>query len=480
MQESKLHKWISRLDRGEQNAFVRYVEALGGKNRDELGRIAKLFVKKVVRGKGGTREEFYAAMGWPAPYNPAFLHSRLSDLKKKLEAFLAIQELRNDPVAVAAFHMRAVGKRGWSDFMKSEVKQAREVVQAAPADVDRFLHAMQIEESFLETTMELPRKFKEPSFQGPMQHLEEFFCLQKLRYTCAALNQDRLLNIQHDYGMLDVVIAHLLPRLQEAPPVLRMYFFTYQMMVAPTEAAHFNALKQELNAHWRGLSGELTREFYKYLVNHCIDRINAGFAEFHEEIVRIYDETMRSGALLMEGMMDPGQLKNMIAIMLRNGKMDLAERLLETYGPKLTPDADPVTVEYNRAIILYHRGEYSKARKLLEIVLRDAEDAFYKLDAKVYSWRASYEMGDLDMSEDNYNSLRMYLQRDKLLSKVARANYLLFANFLNSLLRISNEGGNSEKRKRKLQALQTKLQAARSINNIIWLREKVALELKRV
>ena len=45
MQDAKLYKWLIRLDKAEQNAFVRYVEALGGKNREELGRMAKLFVK---------------------------------------------------------------------------------------------------------------------------------------------------------------------------------------------------------------------------------------------------------------------------------------------------------------------------------------------------------------------------------------------------------------------------------------------------
>ena len=478
MQDAKLYKWLIRLDKAEQNAFVRYVEALGGKNREELGRMAKLFVKKVVRGKGMAREAFYVAMDWPLPYNAGLLLHRLTDLKKRLEAFLAVQVLRGDALAVAAYHVKAMEGRGWADLVRSEVKSAREIVQSAPADVGRFLHAMQLEESYLNATMEAPRKFKEASFQVPMQHLEDFFCLQKLRYGCAAHTQEGVQgNIAHDYGLLDQVIAYLRPRLDALPQVLRMYYHLYHMLHGPAEGAHFQALRGELQGHWQELSAGLAREFYTYLSNHCSKRINAGELAFYDELERIYEETMASGALLSDGMIEPGMLKNMVGVMIRSGKLEVAERLIDTYSTKLTPEADPVTCGYLRAIMDYHRGDFSKARKGLEWVLRDAKDVFFKMDAKVYSWRASYELGDLDLSEDNYHALRMYLQRDKLLPKGTRDNYLQFLNGLHSLLGIVQEDCTPEKRRRKLLVLQAKLLAFRSVSNILWLRQKVEREL---
>lgn len=481
MRESKLCKWLIRLDKGEQNAFLRYLEALGGKNREELHAIAKHFIKKVVRGsKSLSREDFYIDMGWPAPYNPGHLHSRLTDLKKKLEAFLAIQELRKNPVAVAAYHLRGVEQRGWTDLVKSEIKQARETLAEAPQEADCYLYAMQIEENYLNAVMESPRKFKEPSFQGAMLRLEEFFCLQKLRYACAAVSQDRALNMQHDYGMLDSVLSTVGERLRDSPVILRMYFHAYMMLTAPGEDLHFMTLKQELAEHWKELSSELVHEFYKHLINFCVVRINAGFPEYNEEIGQIYNETMGSGALLVDGKLDPGQLKNMVAIMIRLKKLEVAEQLLETYGPRLTPDADIVTVDFNRALILYHQGKYAQTRKLMELVQRDAQDVFFKLEAKLYSMRASYELNDLDLSEDNYNALRMYLKRDKLLPRISRDNYLLFINLLNRLWSILQDPSAPKKKRQKLEDLRSKVDDAPKTANFVWLKEKIELEIAKL
>lgn len=477
MQDSKLHKWLSRLDKREQNTFVRYVEALGGKNRDELGRFAKLFVKKVVRSvKGMGREEFYFAMGWEPPYNAGYLHARLSDLKKKLETFLAYQEMRSDALAVAAYHMRATVRRGWADLAKAEIKQARDAVREAPICIERLAYGLQIEENYLNMAMELPRKFKEPSFQGLMWNLEELFCIQKLRYACAALNQDLTMNVKHDYGMLDDVLREVEARLPRSSWVLGMYFHAYKMLASPMQGVHFQTLRIELERHWKGMDDVLVNEFYKHLINHCINKINAGFSEFNGELAQIYDEVMASGAILVNGMLDPGQLKNMIAVMIRMKKLEVAEKLLETYGPKLMLD-DATALVFNKAIICYHRGEFSATRKLMELVQQDAKDVFFKLEAKIYSMMASYELHDLDLSSDNYNALRMFLKRDKLLPAERRENYLVFISLLNRLWVIDQEAWTGMKRQRKLERLQASLATAPNTKNILWLREKVVAEL---
>jgi tetratricopeptide (TPR) repeat protein len=478
MHESKLYRYLTRLDRGEQNAFVRYVEALGGKNRDELGRMAKLFIKKVVRGKAISREAFYAAMDWPEPFNPGLLNHRLTDLKKKLDAFLAIHALQHDPRAHALWQLRGLRIRGWTDLLKSEMKAALETLEEAPADADQFLYQMQLAEGLLSATMESARKFKEPSFQKPMQHLEDYFCLQQLRYACAALTLDRILNLQHDYGMLPAVIAHLFTRQSNLPPLLTLYLHTFQMLREPLENAHYLALRSGLEQHWKFVHPEIARELYKYLLNHCAARINAGDTAYIEEIVRIYENTLDTGALLTEGKIEPAQLKNMISMMIRLGNLPVAQRLLDTYIPKLESDAEPGTAPYMRAVLLYHQGQYSEARKLLEIVLRDTEDVFFKVDARLFSWRCSYELGDLDLSEDNFNSVRMYLQRDKLLAMDVRKNYLQFATYLHRLWRICSEEPRMDQRQKKLLALEAQLQIAKNVSNIVWLREKIAQELR--
>ncbi len=479
MHNSKLYKWLSRLDKGEQNAFVRYVEALGGKNREELGRMAKLFVKKVVRGKGMSREAFYSAMNWPAPFNSGQLNHRLTDLKKRLDTFLALQALKQDSRAVAVWQQRGMRNRGWTDFLHSEFKSAIETLRAEPADPETFLLEMQLEEGILNATMESARKFKEPFFQKPMQHLEDYFCLQQLRFACAALTLDRILNLRHHFPMLPAVLLHLSGKDSELHPLLALYFQTYQMLHAPETNAHFSALKSSLDKHCKHVHPEVARELYQYLLNHCAARINAGDAFYPAEIVRIYEVTLENGALLKDGKIEPAQLKNMISMMIRFGKLPIAKRILDTYVPKLAHGTEPCTATYLQAVLLYHQGQYSEARKLLEIVLRDTEDVFFKVDARLYSWRCSYELGDLDLSEDNFNSVRMYLQRDKLLAPDVRKNYLQFATYLHRLWRICSEEPRMDQRQKKLLALEAQLQIAKNVSNIVWLREKIAQELRK-
>jgi hypothetical protein len=482
MRESKLYQWLIKLSTGEQNDFLRFTDFMGGKNRKELYQLLVLFLNMVVRGKSDvSREVFFSAWKKSEPYDANLLRKRMTALKQLLDEYLATREVLRKDTTRSIFLMRSLHHRGWGEYVQGAYKAAMAQLEEGEMDTQYFGSALEIEDNYLNTVMEVPRKKASPALQAALDYADLDFMVQKLRYACAAFNQDRIMGTNHNLGLLPKLLPHIAENESDFPPLVSMYYRIYRMLTEPEDARHFQMFKETLGTHALKLAKPLARELYKHAINHCIARINAGMPEFAVEIQQLYKATLATEILLTHGTIEAGELKNIVAVLLSTDNIEAAQSLLQEYGPRLNADADPTALIYNQARIHYHKGEYSQARKLCDLVIRDGRDAFYIADARVCLWKSSYELGDLDFSLAQYDAFRMFLGRVQNMSRHHLENYRQFAACFFALLRIRTKypTGKNARRDAEFARLLTKIESSSPTTNMEWLSNKVKESIPR-
>ena len=482
MRDSKLYRWLEKMPAAEQNDFLQFLEIRAGKNRRELSLMLKSLIDLVQSAATCSREAFHASVFGDLPFDPNALRKRMTAIKSLLDDFLAITELLNNASAKSVWRLKALQNRGWQEFIESEYQGASDLLAGSKIAPNHFGYAMQLEESYLHLVLEAPRRGKEASFQRILDQTDLNFLVQKLRFACAAANQDRIVGTSHDFGLLQPILGHVAANEAHFPPLVRMYFHIYCLQRNAKEAGHFQAIITDLQAYLPSLETALARELCQFAINHCVARVNDGEHTFRAEIQRLYQWTLETKVLLVDEKIDGSALKNMVAVVLLSGDCDLAERLLKVYGPLLNADSDPTILEHNKAIILYHRKQFSAARKICDLVIRDARDMFIIVDARVCLWRSSFELGDLEFCLTQYDVFRMFLGRVHSMSKEHIARYKRFANGFHALVRICSKYGGTQtgKRNGELKDLLARLETSLPMANLQWLLQKTkeALEGK--
>jgi hypothetical protein len=478
MQDSKFYKWISLLPTQEQNDFLRYVEHAGGKNRQELHSLLSHFLEHIVRGKGLDREAFYQKWRGDVTFDANYLRKRLTRLQELLGSFLAAQELALSPAHEAVYLAKALERRGWGQFIEAEHRDGRKVIQAAPQDDQTLWQLLQLENAYLNMKLPTTRNFAHPALQVPLQLIEEHYLVQALRYACAARNLDRIFDVRHDYGLLPHFLPLIAARLPEMNPMVRIYYLVHQMHEDQVSNRHFEALLAELSANASTFTTAIQRELYQYALNYCIAHLNAGDMAYAQRLAPLYLDALKSGILLRNGFLPGDELKNIIGLTVRFGQWEAAENILTHYGPLLSLDTDPAVLNYCKAVILYAKAEYSAARRECETVLRDTRDPFYEIDARMYHWRASYELKDFEFVESQYDAFRMYLTRAKSLGKTRIERYSKFVKYFFRLHRILRDKLDPAAAKVALEALAADIDKDGNVTDAGWLKDKITQALR--
>jgi hypothetical protein len=480
MQDSKLYKWIHLLSTQEQNDFVRFVEHAGGKSRQELHGLILLFIQEVVRGKENDRELFFQKWRPGTTTDINYLRKRMTKLQELLDSFLAAQELAQNHSNEVVFLAKALERRGWNQFIEREHRDALAVLASHPVDDQHFWQKLQLESAYLNLTLEQARSTNGPTLQTPLDLVEQHYLSQALRFACAAQNQDRIVGSAHDYGLLPLLLPHIASRIDRLHPLVRIYYRVYSMQESPTDRSHYEALLDELQRHAEGFAQPIARELYKYAINHCVRRFNAGELDFSTQLGSLYTYTLAKGLLLRNGQIAAEELKNIIGLTARIGQLALAEQLLAEYSPKLSPNADPAAIAYCNVVILYYKGEYSAARYKCEEVMRDTRDPFLEIDARVYHWRASYELLDFDFGAYQHQSFRMFLRRMNTLGHLRIQGYKQFVQFFSRLYLIVEDlspTADKAEKKKKLEKLLADIEASDNVMDATWLKAKIAQAL---
>ncbi|MFN4253990.1 MAG: hypothetical protein ACK4Q5_03155 [Saprospiraceae bacterium] len=303
------------------------------------------------------------------------------------------------------------------------------------------------------------------------RYLECFYIIQKLKFYTAWLvyrgfrSTDTELHLMG--GFWDFIREHGF----EEVPLIAIYQQVIHCLEEPDEEWHFRDLMASLRKFGDELAKEDLREFYHIAQNYCAFKINKGQTEYYREVFQIFKGIIQQNILLEDGQLSEGVFKNIITTSLQVGEYEWAEKFILDYAPFLPARIRENARSYNLANLYFFQKKYGPVIELLRNI--EYNDVSYALGSRIILVRTYYETGELLALDSMLDSFKIFLRRNKVISKTTKRECTSFLSFLHRLVTLDKS------RKTQLAALRQKIMLNPSVIAKKWLLEKIdALEQK--
>ena len=466
MKGSKLDMLLGRMSIYQLNRFSKFILS-PYHNEDE--KLIKLYVFLLPFYKAGIAEAIDKAKIWKKVYgNRLFVNLKyarlLSNLLKKLEAFIAIERMQQQPdeqyYLLDTYNEMGLAKHFTEPYLLAINKLDKQPYR----DSEYYFHSFRLnvqQNIFLENKKE---RTTEKNLIETVKSLDTYYLINKLRYSAAILHYKHFLNLIDDSILMPQILSYLSERTPDIP-VVNIYHHVILTLIEPDDERHFTRLKGLLFTHTALLQSYTQKEVFAFALNYCIRKINKGIASYQAEIFSLYKDALQRGLMLENGKMTPWDYKNIVTIGLRNKDNKWTDTFIESYIQKLPKGEQRNAYTFNRARYYFAVGKYDKVLELLQSV--EYNDVFYLLDSKTTLMKTYYELGEYQPLLSLKESFRILLRRKKLISEQNQTNYGNFARFTMKLYRAD------VRNKTQMASLKKSIENTSNIADKAWLVEKL-------
>ncbi len=297
--------------------------------------------------------------------------------------------------------------------------------------------------------------------------LECFFIIQKLKFYVGWLHFRGYFSTDRELPLMPGFLEYSGSERFATVPLISIYQKVIACLTEPENEVFFRELMENLEKHEPELSSEDLREFYHIAQNYCAFKLNQGRVEYYKEMFQIFQSLIHRQLLLDEEKQLPeGVFKNIITVSLRLNEFDWAEKFVEEHAPFLPQAIRENAKTYNLANIFLQKKQYDRVIRLLRDV--EYKDVTYSVGSKLALLIVYFEIREFDVLESQMDSFRIFLRRNKALSKNAKREFNNFLNFLKKLSHLTKSD------RAEVQKLEQKIIENQSVSAKKWLLEKVA------
>jgi len=469
MFSEKLISILQTLSKVERNRFRKYLLSPYLNDQPDL---LLLFdaADKVLRDDPFTQIEkqlLWQKLYPNKPYNDAQLRRLSSDLNQMALRFLSDEARSQNPLSEALDLQRLLEKPELKKHLASVERNINHLLdEASGQSPEYYLARFQMHHNIFTRAAKtiVTSGYAEKLWSADV-HLEYFYLTQKLKYYVSWLLYSRSRTTEKEI----VLPLGLWESLDKEPfneaPLLVVYRHVIESLIEPEEEQHFKSLLESIETYGKDLSKSDLRECYQIAQNYCAIKINQGKREYYREAFEVFKKIIQKGVLLEGGILSEGIFKNIVTAGLGVGEFAWTENFIQDYATLLPSDIRENARTFNLASLHFHQKKYHQVIGLI----RDVEysDVVYALSAKQILVRTYYELGELLALDSLIDSFKIFLRRNKLISKSQKREYLNFLNFVKNLtiLRAADT--------RKIAKLRLRIETASSITPKKWLLEKI-------
>lgn len=421
------------------------------------------------------KRAFAAVFGKAEPFNELVLNNLLSDLYKLGERYLVNVQLETDTelkdIALMQSFVGSGVRNNVSGFLNKK-KKLTEGIKESTADFYGNYKLNLLADQF---HFQRTRKTNNTYILNGQQQLDLFFVCAQLKMWCELLNRSNVLSYKHDQNKLErfeKVLAAYLPD-YAGHPYVSLYYPVFEWLKMPSGDTWYEGYLQKLSAHLSKLPMEEGKEICNYIQNYCVKRINGGRSNFLNELFEVF-RLMLKADLAYEGLyMQQWTYKNIVTVGLRLKEFSWTENFIHEYYKKLAPSESDNAYQYNLAVLQYESGKADRALQLLNKV--HFTDPNYYLDAKCILLKIYFDRENDDALHSLKDTVKIYLLREKLLSKDQKLSYKNLFALTAKLFKLKYESAHLTPES--LQNAFTKLQDEIEHNGLIankqWLIQKL-------
>lgn len=475
MLSKKLISLLETFSKPELNRFKKFVNSPFYNENEDLTKLFSI-IHKVLRRENQSQSTSVQQLSkdyvWRIlyenrPYDDITLRRLCSDLTQLAHKYLAVVTFHSNPANEEVMLLESLNDLKLDKHFFGVVRQSEKRREKSDLKDSNFHYSRFRMEKACHTNSELKKQVQSfDNLERANYHLECFYLSQKLKHICDALEYRKFYSVETTIDVPEDFLVKVpqQPYFQET--AVQAYYLVSQMLLHPEEECHFKELKQLLKEkHKTFLQIELN-SLYIYLINYCIDaQINNGRAAYFHELFEIFKTTLEQEIILIKGVLDFHVYKNIITVGLRVKQFEWVETFIQEYTKKLPKENQENALTYNLAKVYYEQKEYEKVIAQLREV--EYKNLVYALGSKLILLRTYYELKEYLALDSLIDSFRIYLHRNKMISKEVKQQYMNVVRFVKKLANI-NEFDQKAVQKLKEQVINRKNFVAQR-----WIVEKI-------
>lgn len=485
MEQSKLVKTLKTLSSWELRHFQDFAHSPFYNKHEKVKRLTDLMVQSAPEFSGPTldRHQVFADLFPGESYQEQKFKDLVSQTIKLFRSFLIASQLKKDSHRSGMFLLEAYRQRHMDqEYLKQRKNLQKGLVQEGQKLQNIYLKEMELHEDYITYLGGTMSRSLNASLQESGDKLDLFYLLTRLKYGVEMANRKNVVGQEYDLGLLEYVFKYLedKPEIQVNHPEIQIYTCIFRCFTLPDPDPAFHELMAIFKAHGSTFPKPELREMFGYASNFCIKQINTGRSEFLPILIDLYRWALSIGAFFsIDGWLLQWDYKNIVSANLKAGEFDWCRDFIETYKEKIAPEFRENAYTYNLASYHFEQQDFRQALKLLQTV--EFSDVFYALGSRVILLKSYFEMGDFDALNSLSESFKIYLKRNKQLSKYQFSIYFNLVGFSKKTADLKRKLDlfNNTTRAEKIAALTQKITTKGNTAQAKWLLEKLQ-EMKPV
>ncbi|MFN0215750.1 MAG: hypothetical protein ACKVT2_15940 [Saprospiraceae bacterium] len=469
MFSNKLISILQILSKVERNRFRKYLLSPYLNDQPDLVSLFDITENALREGiiDQLKRQEVWQKLCPKKPYNDAQMRRLASDLNQMALRFLSAEARKQNPLAEALELQQILEKPELKKQLAGVERNILRLLDETPGQSpEYYLACFQVHHNvFIRAAKTIVTSGYAEKLWTADTHLEYFYLTQKLKYYVNWLLYSRSRTTEKElalpFGLWEIL---------DRPPfnkvaLLIIYRKIIECLTEPENEQRFKNLLDTIEFQGQALSKSDLRECYQIAQNYCAIKINQGVRTYYREMFNIFKKIIQKDVLLEAGNLSEGLFKNIVTVGLGVGEFEWTESFIDKYTANLPSDIRENARTFNLASLHFHQKKFHQVIELI----RDVEysDVVYTLSTKQLLVRTYYELDETLALDSLIDSFKIFLRRNKLISKSQKREYLNFLNFVKNLTILNaNES-------RKVAKLQTRIEKSSSITPKKWLLEKI-------
>lgn len=437
MQKNKLVTLLRSFSKIELTQFKKYLLSPffnENKNLIELYAYLQKHLLKDIVNTAVNKQTIWKFLFKEKPYKDIQIRRLFSDLNQLANGFLAYQQYQKSPALESIFLMNSLqyselDKQFEGAFRLANLQQQK----SEKRNTDFHFHQFLIEKSYHEHI----------EFKGlknlTFEHLETadyqldcFYITQKLKHYCDVLGYESFLSKKVDIHFFKSFLSEIETSKFLKEPAVKAYQLVSQMLFQPNEETYFFELKSFLLAEKQAFEKEELTILYTHLINYCIHKkINVGKSNFFNNLFEIYKDALKTEIIFIGNEINFNHYKNIITVGVQIKEFEWVENFIQEYTPKLPKNHQENALTYNLAKVYFHKKDYTKVIEQLREV--EYKNLIYALGGKLMLLKTYYELDEIAALDSLIDSFRIYLRRNRTISKDVRQQYMNVLRFVKKL-----------------------------------------------
>ena len=439
MKNSKTVALLASFSANDLIRFRKFLSSPYFNENHELVQLFDLLVQEVIPAKGSihTKESLWKALFQKTPYFDQTLRRLLSDLTRHGLTYLACRNFLSDPLEETVAKLPALLDPSLEKHFEGVIRQSDLTREKTPGyRPGSYYHRFVIERHrHLQLEMAGTKPGTLSFLESADYYLDCFYFVQKLKNYCDVLDYRKNMTLEVSLRELPGLLEYLRDSPYAEVPLIKAYLFVYDMLRRPEEESAFRNLKKLLAEEGSHFEKKEQYILFIHLTNYCIGaKINQGEPQYFHELFALYQVALEKHIIIEEGVLDPFHYKNIITAGLRVNALDWTEQFIRDYTPLLSDSSQANAFTYNLAKVYFQQERYDKVIEQLREV--EYQDLVYTLGAKLMLLKTYYELNEFLALDSLSDSFRIFLQRNKYISREVKQQYLNVLRFVKKLSNI--------------------------------------------